>query len=122
MRVWKAAALVNVVLVVAMAVAGWQLWRRARGPGDAQAGQTITWGGPEQEWRDLDGIVRAVLPELGIIVLTHADIPGYMPGMTMGFRLATPDVPANLAVGDVVRFTVRGSPPLVVVTAIQKRS
>ena len=123
MRVSTAAALVNVVLVVVMAVAGWQLWRRAGGPADAQAGQTITWGGPEREWQDIDGVVRAVLPELGIIVLTHADIPGYMPGMTMGFRMASSvQAPAQLAVGDSVRFAIRGSPPLVVLTAIEKRS
>jgi Cu/Ag efflux protein CusF len=122
MRAWKAVAVVNVALVIATSLAGWQLWRRAGGPEDAQAGQTITLGGPEREWRDIPGVVRAVLPELGIIVLTHSDIPGYMPGMTMGFRLATPDLPARLAVGDSVRFTVRGSPPLVVVTAIQKAS
>ena len=122
MRAWKAAALVNVVLVAAMAVAGWHLWRRAGGPVDAQAGQTITWGGPEREWQDIDGVVRAVLPELGIIVLTHADIPGYMPGMTMGFRMATSAKVPELAVGDPVRFAVRGSPPLVVLTAIEKRS
>src|SRR3989442_1981325 len=121
-RALKAAALVNVVLVVAMVVVGWQLWRRAGGSSDAVAGQTLTWGGPEREWRDIHGVVRAIVPELGIIVLTHTDIPGYMPGMTMGFRLATPDIPARLAVGDAVRFTVRGSPPLVVVTAIEKAS
>ena len=122
MRVWKAAAIVNVVLVVAMAVVGWQLWRRAGLSADAQSGQALAWGGPEREWQDVHGVVRAIVPELGIIVLTHTDIPGYMPGMTMGFRMATPDIPARLAVGDAVRFTVRGSPPLVVVTAIEKTS
>ena len=53
------------------------------------------------------GVVRAVLPELGIIVLTHTDIPGYMPGMTMGFRAIT-QIPVGLSVGDAVRFSVRG--------------
>ena len=121
-RAWQAVALVNALLVAAGAGVGWQLWRRAAGPADAQAGQTMTWGGPEREWKDIDGVVRAVLPELGIIVLTHADIPGYMPGMTMGFRLATTNIPQTLSVGDAVRFTVRGSPPLVVLTAIEKSS
>jgi hypothetical protein len=40
----------------------------------------------------------------------------------MGFRLATPKIPESLSVGDAVRFTVRGSPPLVVLTAIEKAS
>ena len=120
MRAWKAAALLNCVLVIIGVVGVRQVWRRTPGPADAQAGPTITWGGPEQEWRDIHGVVRAVLPELGIIVLTHADIPGVMPGMTMGFRMAVPKIPEPLSVGDAVRFTVRGSPPLVVVTAIEK--
>jgi len=120
MRAWKAVVVVNVALFCAGAVGGWQVWRRAGGPADALAGQAITWGGPEREWRDIDGVVRAVLPELGIIVLTHADIPGFMPGMTMGFRMNVPTIPETLSVGDAVRFTVRGSPPLVVLTAIEK--
>jgi Cu/Ag efflux protein CusF len=122
MRAWKAVALVNLALVVAGGLGGWQVWRRTVGPPNAQAGQTITWGGPEREWRDIHGVVRAIIPDLGIIVLTHADIPGFMPGMTMGFRMATPQIPETLSVGDAVRFTVRGSPPLVVLTAIEKTS
>jgi Cu/Ag efflux protein CusF len=120
MRAWKAAALVNALLVVTAVLGGWQVWRRTAGPADAQAGPSITWGGPEQEWRDIHGVVRAWLPELGIVVLTHADIPGFMPGMTMGFRMNVAHIPEGLSVGDAVRFTVRGSPPLVVLTAIEK--
>jgi Cu/Ag efflux protein CusF len=105
--------------LIAGIAGGWQLWRRTAGPPDAQAG-VIAWGGPEREWKDIDGVVRAVLPELGIIVLTHADIPGFMPGMTMGFRMNAPKIPEALSVGDAVRFTLRGSPPLVVLTAIEK--
>lgn len=109
--------LVNAALLLAGATGGWQVWRRAAGPADAQA---VTWGGPEREWPGLQGVVRAMIPELGIIVLTHADIPGYMPGMTMGFRMVDAKIPEGLSVGDGVRFTVRGSPPLVVLTAIEK--
>lgn len=119
MRAWKAVVLLNTALILA-GVGGFEAWRKTRGPSLAVAGQTVTWGGPEREWRDIPGVVRAVIPDLGIIVLTHADIPGYMPGMTMGFRVAAPNIPARLSVGDAVRFTVRGSPPLVVLTAIEK--
>jgi Cu/Ag efflux protein CusF len=120
MRAWKAVVLVNALLVLA-GIGGWEAWRRSA-PADAQAAGQLTWGGPEREWRDIDGVVRALIPDLGIIVLTHADIPGYMPGMTMGFRIAAPKIPETLSVGDAVRFTVRGSPPLVVLTAIEKTS
>ena len=115
MRAWKAVALVNVALVFA-AVGGWTAWQRQQ----AVASQAVAPAGPEREWRDIPGLVRAVVPELGIVVLTHADIPGYMPGMTMGFRAVGVEIPETLSVGDEVRFTVRGSPPIVVLTAIEK--
>src|SRR5205814_802184 len=105
--------------LVLLAVGGFTAWRRSQ---VSPAAQTVTWGGPEREWPGIRGVVRAVIPDLGIIVLTHEDIPGYMPGMTMGFRVVTTKIPEPLSAGDAVRFTVRGSPPLVVVTAIEKAS
>jgi Cu/Ag efflux protein CusF len=118
MRAWQAAALVNLALAMALA-GGWRAWERTAGRADAQTAQTFTLG-PEREWHEVRGVVRAVVPDLGIIVLTHEDIPGYMPGMTMGFRMATSQIPESLSVGDEVRFSLRGSPPLVVLTAIEK--
>jgi Cu/Ag efflux protein CusF len=118
MRAWHAAVLLNLALVVA-GIGGFAAWQRAQASA-AVAAQTITFGGPEREWRDIDGVVRALVPELGIVVLTHADIPGYMPGMTMGFTLAGAEIPETLSVGDAVRFSLRGSPPLVALTAIEK--
>jgi Cu/Ag efflux protein CusF len=85
------------------------------GPGSGAA------GGPpgEQQWQ-VRGVVRAVLPDIHVIVMTHEDIPGYMRSMTMGFRTASPTILESLTVGDLVRFTLRGTPPNVVVTAIDK--
>ena len=120
MRACTAVVLVNVLLVLAGA-GSFTAWRRAQ-TASAAAAQTVTWGGPEREWAGVHGVVRALIPDLGIVVLTHEDIPGYMPGMTMGFRVVAEKIPAGLSVGDAVRFTVRGSPPLVVVTAIEKAS
>lgn len=85
----------------------------ARSGGSAAAG--------EQEW-DVRGVVRAALPELNVLVLTHEDIPGYMPSMTMGFRTAAPEIHESVRVGDAVRFTLRGTPPNVVITAIRAAS
>jgi Cu/Ag efflux protein CusF len=118
MRAFKAVLIVNLALLLAT-VGGWQAWRRAQ-PVRAAPGQPVTWGGPEREWVGVHGLVRASLPELGIVVLTHEDIPGYMTGMTMGFRVVGTQIPQSISVGDAVRFTVRGSPPLVVLTAISK--
>ena len=39
----------------------------------------------EREWT-VNGVVRAILPDLDVVVLTHEEIPGYMVPMTMGFR------------------------------------
>ena len=117
MRAWHAVALVNLALLVA-GVGVWQAWVRAS-QADALAAQTVTLG-PEREWHDLRGVVRAFVPDLGIVVLTHEEIPGYMPGMTMGFRIATRNIPETISVGDAVRFSLRGAPPLVVLTAIEK--
>ena len=117
MRAWKAVVIVNALLVL-VGVGGFAAWRRAQAASAATA-QTVTWGGPEREWSGIHGVVRAVIPDLGIIVLTHEDIPGYMPGMTMGFRVVAEKIPESISVGDAVRFTVRGSPPLVVLTAIE---
>jgi len=118
MRAFKAVLIVNLALLLAT-FGGWQAWRRAE-PARAAAGQAPNWGGPEREWTGLHGLVRATLPELGIVVLTHEDIPGYMTGMTMGFRVVGTQIPESISVGDAVRFTVRGSPPLVVLTKIEK--
>ena len=66
------------------------------------------------------GVVRAGLADLGMLVLTHGDIPGYMPAMTMGFRTATPKIVESVKAGDAVRFTLRGTPPNLAITAIEK--
>jgi len=120
MRVTTAVIVVNVLLVL-LGAGGFEAWRRTQAA-SAAAAQTVTWGGPEREWAGVHGVVRAFIPDLGIIVLTHEDIPGFMPGMTMGFRVVAEKIPEGLSVGDAVRFTVRGSPPLVVLTAIEKAS
>jgi Cu/Ag efflux protein CusF len=66
------------------------------------------------------GVVRAVLPDANLLVLTHDQIGDFMPPMTMGFRTASPDLADGLAAGDEIRFTLQGIPPNVVITAIQK--
>src|SRR5205807_1426644 len=73
----------------------------------------------EREWT-AEGVVRAILPEINVMVLTHGEMPGYMPAMTMGFRAASPKIHESVRVGDAVRFTVRGVPPNVAITAIER--
>jgi Cu/Ag efflux protein CusF len=66
-------------------------------------------------------VVRAVLPELNVVVLTHDELAGYMGSMTMGFRVHDPKLYDGLDIGDVVRFTLSGTPPNVEITSIVKQ-
>jgi len=91
-------------------------WRAEREAAAARAGGGTAAG--EQQW-EVRGVIRATLPELSVVVVTHEDIPGYMPSMTMGFRTAAPEIHDSVRVGDAVRFTLRGTPPNVVITAIR---
>ena len=70
----------------------------------------------------LRGIVRAVLPQANIVILTHADIPGFMASMTMGFLVKDPALYQGLDIGETVRFTLTGTPPNVVITAIERET
>jgi protein SCO1/2 len=55
---------------------------------------------------DVTGLVRSRLKGDRIVV-THDDIPGLMPAMTMAFTVANPAEAAPLEVGDRVRFQLR---------------
>ena len=120
MRAWKAVLLINLALIVGVGW-GYGFWglRAARLERELEEARTAATSGVERQWT-VDGVVRAILPELGLIVLTHGDIPGYMPAMTMGFRVASPKIQEAVAVGDAVRFTLRGILPNLAVTAIEK--
>jgi Cu/Ag efflux protein CusF len=119
MRPWKVVVLVN--LALALGVGGGFLWwgrqvaRLQRDLAAARA-QAAT---AERQWT-VAGVVRAVLPELEVVVLTHEEIPGVMAPMTMGFRASSPKIYEGLGVGDAVRFTVRGAPPNVVIIGMEK--
>lgn len=119
MRLWKVVLLLDLALLLG---AGWgYLWwgrrveRLERELVQARAQQAAV----EREWQ-ARGVVRAVLPEIGVVIISHEDIPGLMPAMTMGFRAAGPEIYQGVAVGDAVRFTLRGTLPNVTLTAIER--
>jgi Cu/Ag efflux protein CusF len=120
MRAWKAVLLIDLALLVGVGW-GYAFWglregRLERELAEARAAAT---SGIERRWV-VEGVVRAIFPELGVIVLTHGDIPGYMPAMTMGFRVASPKIQEAVSVGDAVRFALQGVLPNVAVTTIEK--
>jgi Cu/Ag efflux protein CusF len=120
MRAWKAVVLINLALLVGVGW-GYAFWglRAARFQREMAEAQAAAASGVERQWV-VDGVVRAIFPELGVIVLTHGDITGYMPAMTMGFRVASPKIQESVSVGDAVRFTLKGVLPNVAITAIEK--
>jgi Cu/Ag efflux protein CusF len=120
MRAWKAVFLINLALVVGVGW-GYAFWglRAGRLERELAEARAAVLSGVERQWT-VDGVVRGIYPELGMLVLTHGDILGYMPAMTMGFRVASPKIQEAVSVGDAVRFTLRGVPPNVAVTTIEK--
>jgi Cu/Ag efflux protein CusF len=119
MRAWKVVLLVNLALALGLG-AGYVWWgqRALRLQRDLAAARVAATSG-EREYH-ATGVVRAEIGDIGMLVLTHGDIPGYMPAMTMGFRAASPQIVESVKVGDAVRFTLRGTPPNMAITAIEK--
>jgi Cu/Ag efflux protein CusF len=119
MRMWKVVLLLNLALL--LGIGGGYLWwgrraerleqdlARSRG-GAATLEQEVT----------VRGVVRAVLPEAALIVISHEEIPGVMAAMTMGFRVASPEISNGVQVGDAVRFTLRAAAGGLVVTALER--
>lgn len=122
MRIWRVVLLVDLALVLGLA-AGYLWWgqQARRLANELQAARAVVAVSPggEREYR-ATGVVRAGLPDIGILVITHGDIPGYMPAMTMGFRTTSPTIVESVSPGDEVRFTLRGTPPNLAITAIDK--
>lgn len=121
MRLWKAIALVNLALGVGLLM-GYLWWGREAARARQEVTATIealSVPGEERQWT-ARGVVRSVVPEINVLVLTHEDIPGFMPSMTMGFRAANRQLYDGLQVGDVIRFTLRGVPPNVTIVAITR--
>jgi len=123
MRLWRVILLVNLALGIGL-LFGYLAWGRevARLGQDLELArrQPFAVGSP-RSWQ-ARGVVRAVLPELNVVVLTHEDLAGYMGSMTMGFRVHDPKLYEGLDIGDTVRFTLTGAPPNVEITALAKEA
>lgn len=123
MRLWRVVVLINLALGLGL-VLGYLAWGRetARLADELErARRQQAVAGVERTWQ-ARGVVRAVLPELNVVVLTHEDLAGYMGSMTMGFRVHDPQLYQGLDIGDVVSFTLTGVPPNVEITALAKET
>jgi Cu/Ag efflux protein CusF len=121
MRLWRVVVLVDLALALGVG-AGYLWWgQQARRLGrELELARAAAATGIGEREFQATGIVRAGLPDLGMIVVTHGEIPGYMPPMTMGFRAVSPKILESIKPGDAVRFTLRGTPPNLAITAIDK--
>ncbi|HEX6363336.1 MAG TPA: copper-binding protein [Albitalea sp.] len=119
-RAWHTVLAVNLAALTGLG-AGYLVWGRQaeRVAAELKVAKAIA-PRPEREWKDIAGVVRGVMPEMGVVVLSHDDMPGYMRPMTMGFKVESPQLYEGLQVGDPVQFTLRGVPPRVRITQMQK--
>ena len=122
MRLYKVVILVNLALVFGFL--GGSLWRaeevdRLRRE-LAATRQVIKSQQAAETTGTAQGIVRGVFPEKKLLYLTHEDIPGLLPSMTMGFRTEDPMLTRGLALGDRVQFTVQKSGKDYLVIALRK--
>ena len=122
MRLWRVVLLLNLALGVGLLL-GYLAWGRQIPALERDLALARDRGGPVGVERVFaaQGVVRALLPEINVVVLTHEEIQGFMPSMTMGFRTEDLRLFKSLAVGDNVRFTLKGIPPNLLITEIVKR-
>jgi Cu/Ag efflux protein CusF len=118
MPVSRVVVLVTLSLVIGMGW-GYLWWGRAVSRLTRELAEARTVAVGEREYRS-EGVVRAVLPDIHVLVITHDEIPGYMPAMTMGFRATSPKIYEAVEIGDAVRFTLRGTPPNLAIVAVEK--
>jgi Cu/Ag efflux protein CusF len=119
MRLWKVALLLDLALVLGTG-GGYLFWGRRveRLERELALARAALASSVERQW-SVRGVVRAIVREADLIVITHEEIPGFMAPMTMGFRAASSQIYDGVRVGDAVRFTLRGVPPDVMVTALE---
>lgn len=121
MRLWRVILLVNLALALGLLL-GFLAWGRpleeTRRELAELRGQAVP-AGVERVLR-ARGVVRAIVPEINVIVLSHEEISGFMPPMTMGFRAQDGKLLDGVEVGDVLTFTLRGVPPNLVLTELRK--
>jgi Cu/Ag efflux protein CusF len=122
MRLWKVVILLNLALAVGIGL-GYLRWAREVRRLEDQIVRLRTEAARSSpsSWT-VRGIVRAVVPPLGAVFLTHEAMPGLMDAMTMAFEAENPKILNGLEPGDPVRFTVRKDGERLLLVSIEKLS
>ena len=116
MRLWRAVLLMNLALALGLML-GYLAWGRQLVRLEQELSVARRQAAVPRTWT-VRGVVRAVLPQANVVIVTHEDIPGYMTPMTMGFPVKDRALVQGLDIGETVRFTLSGVPPDLVITAI----
>lgn len=61
---------------------------------------------PEARQYPLEGQILAVRPASQELLIKHGDIPNFMPGMTMAFRVSEPKLMEGRVAGDLIKATL----------------
>lgn len=122
MRLYKVVILVNLILALGLLIGslwwGEELRQLRQELAAARRGREAQQVAEQQGIAQ--GIVRGVFPEKKLLYLTHSDIPGLMPSMTMGFHTEDPNLTRGLVPGDQVQFTVQKTGKELAVIALRK--
>jgi Cu/Ag efflux protein CusF len=122
MKLWRVVVLLNLALAIGFCL-GYLAWGRPLAAVERELALSrlrATPVGVERVFTG-QGVVRALISEIQVVVLTHDEIAGFMPAMTMGFRTQDPQLFKGLEVGDSVRFTLKGVPPNLTITELVKQ-
>ena len=122
MRLYKVVILVNLALALGFLVGSlWWDEELGRLRRELAVARQALKAQPAAEQRGTArGFVRGVSPQKKLVYLTHEDVPGVMPSMTMGFRAKDPSLTRGLVAGDQVQFTVQKTGNEFTVIALRK--
>jgi len=73
---------------------------------------------PPVKQYEMKGQILAVLPEAQQLTIKHEDIPGFMPAMTMNYRVATPELLDGRTPGELITATLEVSDTVMHLTRI----
>jgi len=90
----------------------------AAGNRSGQATQTSANGVSTATYRDIAGTIDSIDDARGTIKITHGDIPGYMPAMTMDYAVKDKALLEKIKKGDQIRFTIQDNAGVVVISEI----
>lgn len=76
--------------------------------------------GDAERTYDVRGVVESVRAEDRQLIISHEDVPGLMPAMTMNFDVADPSLLEGVSAGDAIRFELLFTGRAYVVRALER--